>query len=417
MEFYLIIAVLLVLSIALIIVLVLKRPRAVEDYYRQRIQRNIGIYKQRMAQLDGDLADEYISADDYQRSYSENVRQLIQSTEQFERAPLTASDHKLGLWLMMPVPLLALLIYSAIGAYPDWQIAQQMQALNAATSEAQYQSQLTAVYASIDQRLQKKPDQFEYRIMLARAAMAKQDYDRAVSHYAILAEMLPEDADALAYYAQAEYLRENRTITARVAEYLDKALKINPHQTTALGLLGISAFEGGDFVAAIAAWQKLSQVLDPGSQQAMMIQQGLDEARERLARENGADVEKVADNAVEGFAEKGIDINVSVAASLNHLDAGLSVFIYAKAAAGPPMPLAVKKLKLADLPLQLTLTDAMAMMPQMRLSQFKQVVVGARISFSGKPVAEKGDWQIESQAFNWVDRDRPVRLVISEKVQ
>ena len=409
MTFYLFVAVLLLLSMGLILALILRRPQAVSDYYQQRIQRNVAIYKQRLAELDAELADEYISEQDYQRSFAENARQLLQSVAQFEKAPQAASDHKSWFWLFFPAPLLALFIYASFGAYPDWVIAQQIQSLNTATSEEQYRSLLADVYKRVDERLQQKPEAIEYRLMLARAAMNNENYAEASSHYAVLAELLPEDANALSYYAQSEYLRENRTVTARVAEYLDKALKINPNQSTALGLLGISSFERADYALAIEYWQKLLQVIGPQSNQAQMIQQGVAEAKKHLAEQQGDVVEKITAD--------GISLHVSLAPELSYLNANYFVFIYAKAAAGPPMPLAVKKVRLAELPLNVTLTDAMAMMPQMRLSQFDEIKVGARVSLSGQPVPAKGDWQMESAAFNWKGFNETVELEISEQVK
>ena len=410
-EFYLIITVLILLSVALIIALILRRPVLVEDYYKQRIQRNIGIYKQKLEGLEAELSDAFISEDEFQRSVAENARQLIQSTEQFEKAPHHVSDHKPWFWFFVPVPLAALLIYGVIGAYPDWLIAQQMTALSTSSSEQEYNDQLKGVYESIDQRLQQRPEQMEYRIMLARAAMTAQDYDTAVSHYAILAEMLPDDAHAVAYYAQAEYMRSGRVITTRVAEYLDKALKINPFQTTALGLLGISAFEAGEFSSAIEAWGKLLQVLAPESQQAAMIQQGISEARARLDSPNS-----VVANTQQASDGPGIALQVTAGPALQHLNGDYAVFIYAKAASGPPMPLAVKKIMLKDLPINVSLTDAMAMMPQMRLSQFDRVIVGARVSLTGKPVASSGDWQVESEAIDWKRLHKPLSLIISDQL-
>ena len=72
------------------------------------------------------------------------------------------------------------------------------------------------------------------------------------------------------------------------------------------------------------------------------------------------------------------------------------VFIYAKASSGPPMPLAAKRLRVADLPVQVSLSDDDAMMPQMRMSGFEQIIVGARVSKTGNPIAEAGDLFSES---------------------
>ena len=67
------------------------------------------------------------------------------------------------------------------------------------------------------------------------------------------------------------------------------------------------------------------------------------------------------------------------------------VFIFARAATGPRMPLAIAKAKVADLPYRFTLDDSMAMLPDMKISGFPQVVVGARISKSGSATPASGD--------------------------
>jgi cytochrome c-type biogenesis protein CcmH len=72
-----------------------------------------------------------------------------------------------------------------------------------------------------------------------------------------------------------------------------------------------------------------------------------------------------------------------------------TVFVYAKAVSGPPMPLAAQRIRVAELPVTLTLDDTMAMMPQMRLSAFPQVTVGARISRTGQAMPQPGDLEGE----------------------
>ena len=59
------------------------------------------------------------------------------------------------------------------------------------------------------------------------------------------------------------------------------------------------------------------------------------------------------------------------------------------------MPLAVKRLRAADLPVTVVLDDSMAMTPAMRLSNFPEVRVGARISGSGQAMPQSGDMEGE----------------------
>lgn len=60
-----------------------------------------------------------------------------------------------------------------------------------------------------------------------------------------------------------------------------------------------------------------------------------------------------------------------------------TVFIFARAVDGPPMPVAVLQRPAADLPLDFLLNDSQAMSAAAKLSNFEQVVVTARISRSG----------------------------------
>jgi cytochrome c-type biogenesis protein CcmH len=80
------------------------------------------------------------------------------------------------------------------------------------------------------------------------------------------------------------------------------------------------------------------------------------------------------------------------------------------------MPLAVKRMQLKDLPAKVHLDDSMAMMPQMKLSQYDEVLIGARISFSGQPVAKKGDWQGESKSILWKEADQ-IEIIINQQVE
>jgi cytochrome c-type biogenesis protein CcmH len=108
-------------------------------------------------------------------------------------------------------------------------------------------------------------------------------------------------------------------------------------------------------------------------------------------------------------AQPGVQVNVALATELSgRLPPNTPLFIYAKAAAGPPMPLAVQRATLGDLPVQVRLDDSMAMMPAMQLSNFPQIIVGARVSPSGQAMPRPGDLQGETG---------PVESTATEAVQ
>jgi cytochrome c-type biogenesis protein CcmH len=92
------------------------------------------------------------------------------------------------------------------------------------------------------------------------------------------------------------------------------------------------------------------------------------------------------------------------------------LFVFAKAVDGPPMPLAIARLTAAQLPTSVTLTDAMSMMPNMTLSKFPQIILGARISKSGNAIAQSGDFQTLSAAVSNSGTE-PIRLTIDRRVE
>ncbi len=392
MNFWISISAILALSVLLLLFIIKRRSPLPVDLHQQRIARNVQLYRQRLAHLDADLQQGEMSQDVYASLTNDLSRNLLSDIDQLESAPGNVQARKHWLLLLLPVPLLALAIYAAIGAYPDWEIRQQLENLKASGTEVQYKANIEALHVILEERLLQRPENIEYRFLLANYQMSQQHYDQASAHYKVLLELLPNDADVLGYFAQAEYLREGRKITPIVSDAIDRALDINPMQKTVLGLKGIAAFEQGDLQTGIKAWEKLLVALGDDADSAGMIRQGINKAKADLAQKG-----------IVIAVEPGITVAVDFGEALPELDPELTVFVYAKAANGPPMPLAVKRVQVKDIPAEIRLDDTMAMMPQMKLSSYEQVIIGARISFSGQPVAQKGDWQGEIAAIRWKD--------------
>jgi cytochrome c-type biogenesis protein CcmH len=95
---------------------------------------------------------------------------------------------------------------------------------------------------------------------------------------------------------------------------------------------------------------------------------------------------------------------------------GDAVFIYAKAAAGPKMPLAVQRLTLEQLPTTIILDDSMAMMEGMSMSAFGSVVVSARVTTSGSANAQAGDYIGEFKVEDVAEAEM-VEIEIDTRVQ
>jgi cytochrome c-type biogenesis protein CcmH len=171
----------------------------------------------------------------------------------------------------------------------------------------------------------------------------------------------------------------------------DEALKADPKEVTSLGLLGIAAFESERYQDAIDYWNRLLAQLPADDNSRAALQGGIARASEKLVASGGkvneAPVAKVA-----AVLKVRVDLSPALKAKVQPGD---SVFIFARATSGPPAPLAAKRLTVADLPATVELGDADAMMPQLKLSNFPEVQLVARISRAGKPTA--GEWIGRSQ--------------------
>ena len=94
---------------------------------------------------------------------------------------------------------------------------------------------------------------------------------------------------------------------------------------------------------------------------------------------------------------------------------GDTVFIFARAAQGPKMPLAIVRKQVKDLPVSVTLDDSMAMLPEMKMSSFPQLVIGARVSKTGDAVPKSGDLEGYAPPLK-ANATGPVEVVIATVV-
>lgn len=168
-------------------------------------------------------------------------------------------------------------------------------------------------------------------------------------------------------------------------------MKADPKEVTSLGLLGIAAFEDQRFEQAIGYWQRLMTELPEGDASRAALEGGIAKAREQL-QASGGKVETAP--VAKAMASIKVSVDLADAVKASALP-GDSVFIFARAVSGPPAPLAVKRVTVADLPITVELGDVDAMMPQLKLSNFPEVQLMARISRAGQPTA--GEWVGRSQ--------------------
>jgi cytochrome c-type biogenesis protein CcmH len=289
-------------------------------------------------------------------------------------------------WLLLPlVAVAAGSLYYFLGAAPDVVITRQLQAID----ENSPSGAMTSLIADIEKRAAQRPDNQHYTALLGRYYMGQRDYGRAAQTYGALAASAPEDAQALAYAAQAQYLAAGRTLNDDARMKAEQALAVNPHQRTALGLLGMASFEQGKYRAAIEYWQRLLAMEAPGSESANMIAGVIQTARERLGEAPAAQQQVTAAPADDVPGGAGVTVRVPAPEGI---DPGDTVFILARnAQSGSRMPIAVRRLTAAQLPVTLRLDDSSSMAGQ-KLSDTESVMVVVQVSPDGKPGEATASW-------------------------
>ncbi len=263
-----------------------------------------------------------------------------------------------------------------------------------------------ASISALEQKVEANPSDGESLLLLARAYMEAERYADSAKAFAQLTTYISDEAWVWADYADAMAMAQGQTLRGKPTDFINKALQLDPNSKKGLALAGSAAMERGDFAAAIKHWERLNSLLPADGEDAKIIESGLAEAHQMMSHIKGGKppmmLEKIAPSMQTASAGKErITGKVSLSDSLKgKYSPDDTVFVLARAAEGPKMPLAILRKQVRDLPITFELDDSMAMQPQMKLSAFDKVVVVARISKSGTAMPEAGDAQGLSQAMS-----------------
>jgi cytochrome c-type biogenesis protein CcmH len=250
--------------------------------------------------------------------------------------------------------------------------------------------QIAAMVDRLAERLKERPDDAEGWAMLGRSYVALGQHEKAVPAFEKATALRPDDAVLLADHADALAVRNGRSLAGEPIQLVQRALKADPRNLKALALAGTEAFDRADYPAAAAYWQRLVDAAPPDSPFVAPAREGLAEARQR----GGLPAPKAEASPPMPAAPGGAVLSgtVTLAPALRAKAAPEdTVFVFARAAEGPRMPLAILRRQVKDLPLQFKLDDSLAMSPAARLSGASRVVVGARVSKSGDAMPQPGD--------------------------
>ena len=377
-----------------------RRVQAEED----RTALNVALYEERLGELAAQHAAGTLTTKQFETGRADAARELLDDTEGGE----THRSSNLG----RAVPLIAAILVPLVGCglYLHWGASDKVQLTREFAVQPGSMEEMTA---RLERAVQAQPESTEAWYFLARTYMSQERPADAAAAYEQLIELAGRQPELLGQWAQALYFADDRKWSAQMQQLTDEALGGDPHEVTSLGLLGIAAYEEGQFEQAIGYWERLVATLPAEDPSREAIQGGIARAREQMGESASSAAEPI-EPAATASQEAGLTVDVRLDAALSEqVQPTDTVFVFARAVSGPPMPLAVKRLTVADLPATVSLSDADAMTPQLRLSNFEQVRLCARISRDGN--ATRGEWQGSSEPLA-LGNDGAVKLTIDQPV-
>lgn len=406
-TYWIAVSVLMLIAFAIIIP-PLWRKTEIED--AESDQRNISIAQERAKELKRQLQASTLTQQQFDEEYGELELTLGDDLDIKQNASISSSE---GKWIVpviaLCVPLFSVITYFSLGE-PDALVKAEIKQSHH-TGGGQ---NINAMVMQLAERLKQNPDNAKDWRMLGRSFKHLKQYKLAVNSFKKAYDLLGDEPVLMLQYADSLVMANGGVFTGKPAELIFKALEKLPNDETGLWLAGMAKAEQKEFSQAVTYWGKLLAVLPAGSDSAKQVQSLI--AQVQAQSPGVMPVENATTSTAKVESAVSINVQVSVANELKaKTSQGDTVFIYAKALTGPPMPLAIVRKKVSDLPLTITLDDAMAMMPTMKLSNFKAVKVMARISKSGTAMQQKGDF-IGELELSKLTGNQSVVIVINKEI-
>jgi len=418
------------LTLAFLIIPVLKKPQDQEGLGRE--QQNIRIAREKKELLDEQLHEQQMTRAEYESALHDLEASLAID---LERQQTMEANHDAGKWVVWVfialVPALSIMLYYKYGEY---RVIENPQL---ATARAATQSPhgsgggpaptMTEIVSRLKEHLRTNQEDVQGWFMLGKTYMSLREYDNAVTAFQRTHDLTKSNPTVMLALADSLAMTRNGNMQGEPETLVKQALSISPNELTGLWLAGLAAEQGGRNREAFDHWTRLLPLLNEDPQSETEVKALLVRLKEKQPDLPELDFSAnrplptiaqgpdMGESASAAPAATGLRVAISLADHFAlQVEPGDLLFVYAKAASGPPMPLAAKRLKASDLPVEVTLSDSDAMMPQMTMSQFDRVIVGARISKSGNPVGQAGDLFHESQPLDHKTFRGVVQLNISQ---
>jgi len=412
----------MLVAFAFILPALLKRGEVLDATREQ----NISIAKEQLVDLELRFEQGGIDQENYQSTREEIELSLfndLQDSDEKSKSTNFNTSKFIDIWpILLLIPLIAIPVYLKLGnldftKHFDPKIVASKAAKASMPLKADGTPDVEKITENLRLEMESNPTDPKGWYMLGRSYMLLQKFPEAAESFEKSLNIRPDLAETMLSLADALSMDNKGQLEGRPRALVKKALTIEPQNITALWLSGMAASQAGEYHEAIAQWQKVLLNLGDKPEEKTAIKNLIAEAKGRL---NADEKKKLSIDNQETTEIKqnnssiktGIKVSISLSETLkSQTTADDYIFIYAKAMNGPPMPLAAVRKQVKELPFELVLNDDMAMMPDLKLSSFPVVSVGARISKTGQPIPQNGDLFIEKTEIKLGDS---VELEINE---
>jgi cytochrome c-type biogenesis protein CcmH len=399
MMIFWITCVLLLLVALLFVVLPLWRG-SVKKITVQRDSANLEIFRDQITEMDTDLRNGLLSQEMYEQGKRELQVRLLDEVDDAKSTNETVVRNPLkilAIALSVVLPLTAVGIYWKVGNPNALQQQTSMDGENRFGKE-----HAESALKELEEKVAAKPDDPSALYQLAHAYTEFGRFADAAKAYDRLTRMVPNEAQLWADYAEVMAMASGNTLKGAPTKLLDKALALDPDNLKALAFSGSAAMERGEYKITVRQWERLLKLLPKENENVSAVENGIAQARALMTRNSGGKGSVQASpsstggdqaQAAQGGRETITGTVVLNETLKNKVSPDDTLFVLVRAAEGPRMPLAIVRKQVKDLPLKFTLDDSTAMSQQMKMSNFEQVVVIARISKSGNAMTQPGDLQ------------------------
>ena len=361
------------LLLVLVLVLLLRPfifPPKIEATSRR--QMNAAIYREELDKLEIEHAAGSINSTDYEITHAEMRQRLFQDTNEEDDRSVMGSSKMTVLGLCIFITVLSAGFYFFLG--DATRIAQKN------TEQPMTQEGVTKMVAEFAVKMEKDPTNLQGWVMLARSYRILGRNEEAAKAYERAGNFIDADPQLLADYADVLASNANGSFTGKPLQLINQALKLDPNNLMALWLSGTASYTAGNYKAAVQSWEKLTQQLPPGTEDARSIEASIADARAKGGLTSKASVNT---NGISGKIEISAELKSKVKSS--------DIVMVIARKPGERMPVAVLRTSASEFPINFSLTDALAMNPSAPLSQLSEASIEVRISKAGMAKPEAGD--------------------------